>query len=267
MTGSAKSYLRLSAIGSLTTATGAEPNQDCPGSPIAVSRRRCPSASECLTEHWPSRRVRRPTVPPWLSSPLCPKLSPVGVVAGRVPLGVVTLVVLGAVAPVAAPGAGGSPASLMVLQPSDLPARAFVGNGSSSPHVPGATGAYVRKYTQAPDQVGSFTGIQDLDSGADVFPSATVAHSALAAFSKAAVTRTPRYRRVDAATVGNESALFHIEFYSGGFHYEVYTLVWRSGTVEAFIQAEGLDATIDPHQVVALARKQDKRVRVALTSG
>jgi hypothetical protein len=64
--------------------------------------------------------------------------------------------------------------------------------------------------------------------------------------------------------IGHESRMFTATFTSDGVKAVTYTVIWRYGTVKAALLAVGLPGMVDPAQVVALARKQQARIVMAL---
>jgi hypothetical protein len=62
-------------------------------------------------------------------------------------------------------------------------------------------------------------------------------------------------------TIGNDSRLYSTTTKESGFRVIVYTVVWRWKMVKAVLIAGGIEGTVRPEIAVALARKQQKRIR------
>lgn len=120
-----------------------------------------------------------------------------------------------------------------------------------------------------------------VDSIADVYAGAAAAHADLVAYAAGVAsgglfTRTWRLRpgwKVHRSVslsftrkgLGTEARLYHTAVYDGVLReWEVYTVVWRDRTVDAVVTTISEVGTRDPGEALALARKQETRIRAAL---
>jgi hypothetical protein len=62
-------------------------------------------------------------------------------------------------------------------------------------------------------------------------------------------------------TIGNESRFYSYKVTKSGFKVIVYAVLWRWKTVKATLFAGGIEGTVPPEVAVALARKQQTRIR------
>jgi hypothetical protein len=107
-------------------------------------------------------------------------------------------------------------------------------------------------------------GILQVTSAASNYKTAAGAHTSIRISELAAQRSKPRFRRLSVGTsLGDESRLLTVTLRQGGVTVDVYSLIWRSGRVYATILAGALSGTGSPAQIVALGKKQQKRILAA----
>jgi len=62
------------------------------------------------------------------------------------------------------------------------------------------------------------------------------------------------------ASLGSDARLLHLRGDEGGTKFDYYTVAWRDNRVFAEVRGQGRAGTIDPADVIALAKKQDARI-------
>jgi len=67
-------------------------------------------------------------------------------------------------------------------------------------------------------------------------------------------------------SLGSEARIYLQKAVQNGVKVDFYTVAWRNGPVFAEVMGAGRSGTVDPFQVVALAKKQDTRIEKTLTS-
>ena len=67
------------------------------------------------------------------------------------------------------------------------------------------------------------------------------------------------------ASLGSEARIYLQEAKQNGKTVDFYTVAWRNGPVFAEVMGAGLSGTVDPIQVVALAKRQDSRIEKTLS--
>jgi hypothetical protein len=76
------------------------------------------------------------------------------------------------------------------------------------------------------------------------------------------VTTEPKFHRLSIGrTIGNDSRFYSFTMKKSGFAVIVYAVIWRWKTVKASLFAGGIEGTVRPEVAVALARKQQSRIR------
>lgn len=161
-------------------------------------------------------------------------------------------------------GAAGSAASApnlreAVLARADLPAG-FSVKQTGFVSMPQARLAYVTVFVKAHP---SAIDLLRVDSNAALYVSPAAAKGAVGRL--AAQIRGSRYQVAELDIGGRlgtgPAHLLRVRYYDHNrTHVEVQTIVWQEGSREGVVDALGLAGTVDQTQVVALARKQDRRL-------
>lgn len=163
----------------------------------------------------------------------------------------------------------------MVLRLADMPtgfapeSGHYVSNAqqtaSTTPHRNfeklGRITGYSARYTKD-----GIVGLLQIESEANVYRSATLAHRSFLGGVKAVeAQKTISFRRLAVGDpLGHEARLYKATTTESGTKVDVYALAWRSGGVIASVTGAGLAGTVDPADLVLLARKQQPRIsRVA----
>jgi hypothetical protein len=166
-----------------------------------------------------------------------------------------------------AAAAGATPApSRMVLHFSDLPSgfaqdfshhvnatQARKENGGWLS--PGFQTGWEAQYSRQ-----AITGILRLSSLAGVYATVSAAHNSLTK-GYALVKRERKLKRLSVGSpLGDEARMYSYTATGAGYHFIVYAVIWRDGRVKAGVFGAGIVGTVDPAQIVRLARKQHDRI-------
>jgi hypothetical protein len=164
---------------------------------------------------------------------------------------------------------------LMVLQLSDLPSGFSRGQARYVSNHQALRESTVKKNYAKLGRINGYeavftkhgaplTGILQVNSTASTYKTAAGAQASLRISEVAAGRSRPRFRRLSVGTpLGDEARLLTATVRQGGVTVDVYSLIWRSGSVYATVLAGALTGTGSPAQVVALAKKQQKRIVAA----
>jgi hypothetical protein len=160
----------------------------------------------------------------------------------------------------------------MVLRLGDLPAgfvrrgRGFVSNAQAR-----RQGSVAKNYRLLGRVIGydaAFTraarrGLTEVESSASIYRTGAGAEESLQ-LSFAAVDRNPAFSGVGTqAALGDERRVYLTTADSGARKLDVYTVLWRDGSIYATLTGGGPAGTVDPEQVLALAAVQQARIRGA----
>jgi hypothetical protein len=169
-----------------------------------------------------------------------------------------------------AAAAGATPApSKMILQFSDLPsgfAQDFSRHVSASQArkenggwlAPGYQTGWEAQYARQ-----AITGIIRLSSQASVYATPSAAHNSLTQ-GYLRVQRERKLKRLSVGSrLGNEARMYSYTAKNAGYQFIAYIVAWRSGQVKAGVVAVGILGTVEPKQIVRLARKQQARILAA----
>jgi hypothetical protein len=117
-------------------------------------------------------------------------------------------------------------------------------------------------YEATYDKAGGIFGMLEVVSTASIYRTAAGAHTSFQAGSVGVESsRSPRFHRLSVGDVlGAESRLYKTTTKQNGTSVVVYAVVWRAGTVNSSILAAGIAGTVDPSDIVALAKKQVRRI-------
>lgn len=160
----------------------------------------------------------------------------------------------------------------MVLQLSDVPSGFSLVRGRYVSNAQAAKETTVKKDYAKLGRINGYesefarhgvplVGILQVTSAASNYKTAAGAHASIRISEVAALRSTPRFRRLSVGTaLGDEARLLAVTKRQGGVSVDVYALVWRSGKVYASIFAGALAGTGNPAQVVALGKKQQRRI-------
>jgi hypothetical protein len=190
--------------------------------------------------------------------------------------------VLATAAPTTAAASQGSMARLpdtksMVLQLRDLPTGFGVDQGhyvsnaelvettstNKDFHKLGRLTGYYTAYSTL-----AVGGVTAVSSFASVYKLGSGAHQSLV-LSLAQAKRQSGFvlgPRAPVRSLGREARLYLQKADQNGVEVDFYTVAWRNGPVFAEVMGAGRSGTVDPVQVVALAKKQDRRIEKTLTS-
>jgi hypothetical protein len=185
-----------------------------------------------------------------------------------------------AVASAAAASAGPSPSGL-VLRESDIPPVYAIDPASGTrsnaqeaedTQIPRATverwgriDGYRVWFARPPAVKNRRTGLSAITSSASVFRTAAGAHAGYAAL--ASLCRKDRYRVVHKPGIGDEAVVCtRTVAATGAPATTVYALIWRRGRVMASTGTASLRDARQADETVALALKQDGRIRSVLPS-
>jgi hypothetical protein len=159
---------------------------------------------------------------------------------------------------------------LLVLQPVDLPGSFerddghYVTNAqldatSSIPkdyHRLGRLTGYYASYSTI--AIGGLTAVSTF---ASIYKLGDGAHASLAqSIAGTQGMRVVRAPRAALASLGPDVRVFLQKQTQNGRQVDFYTVAWRNGAVFAEVMGAGVAGTIDPLDVVALAKKQDRRI-------
>lgn len=177
---------------------------------------------------------------------------------------------------VAVAGASGAPATpdpkRMVLQLRDQPSGFSLERGRYVSNAQAAKETTVKKDYAKLGRINGYesqfarhgaplVGILQVTSAASNYKTAAGAQASIRISDAAARRSTPRFRRLSVGTaLGDEARLLTVTLRQGGVSVDVYTLIWRSGKVYASIFVGALAGTGNPAQVVALGKKQQRRI-------
>jgi hypothetical protein len=107
-------------------------------------------------------------------------------------------------------------------------------------------------------------GVLRISSSANLYKTARAASASLAISEQAATKAPPRVRRLSLrARVGDEAAVYLETIPTNGFRIDIYTILWRSRSVLAFVAVGMLERTADPTRALALARREQRRIAAA----
>jgi hypothetical protein len=162
----------------------------------------------------------------------------------------------------------------MVLQPQDLPS----GFGhASGKYVSNADLARQADNSKDYNRLGrltgydvsyqrrAMTGVLGLDSFASLYRSNAGAHASFVQSMTGAHRTGTTFRPIRVrAAIGSEMRVYLVTTSQGGVRLDFYTVAWRHGPVFAEVIGGGISGTVAPLQLVALAKKQEARIRAAL---
>ena len=116
------------------------------------------------------------------------------------------------------------------------------------------------------------SGLLSVSSQVDVYSTAGAANAFLNVendirnlrrFAKLAGSVTVSIRRQSVDRLGSESRLFLVHAAQGQYAVDVYVLSWRFAETDAYVAGLGIAGTFQSSQIVALAKKQQARIRRA----
>lgn len=157
----------------------------------------------------------------------------------------------------------------LVLQPDDMrgftlfdegrQSRADLGAGErADPGRFGRKGGWKARYRRSGGE--GTRGPLVVESRADLFEKTDGAKKELDAYRRQLV---PSERPVQAPELGDEAAAFTTTQESLAGDVRFYTIAWREANVTASVLVEGFDGNISLDDALALARKQERRIRAA----
>ena len=104
-----------------------------------------------------------------------------------------------------------------------------------------------------------------MESRASTYRTTKGAHTSFA-LSAAGVTKARAFKRLSlGTTLGSEARFYLTTTTKNGVKVDVYAVFWRTSTVYAAVLGGGLSGTVDPSEVVRLAKKQQARIAEALS--
>jgi hypothetical protein len=107
------------------------------------------------------------------------------------------------------------------------------------------------------------TGLYRIESTASVYPSVAGAEAALLYYANGVKRSTPKEKTKalpSSAKLGSEARIYSLRYYNGNLDTDLYSVVWRHGTIVGVVAGEGEAATVDPKTVIALAQKEQTRI-------
>lgn len=190
------------------------------------------------------------------------------------------LLTLGGVAQAASASPDPGDPSRMVLQLGDLPPGFTVASRRSRPNatvaretgVPLATlvgwgriGGFQAEYGRSVDPGSPPRGPATVSAAVSTYRTAKgLATAYRASAARIAAARTPRYvSRPLPARLGDAAQLWETRFAQDGIGVVLYTVVWRTAGTLSNIAVAGVAGRLTVADVLAIARKQDARVRAA----
>jgi hypothetical protein len=182
----------------------------------------------------------------------------------------VVVLVSATIAAASAAGEPGAGAKRMVLQLSDLPHGFGVDRGSYVSNAELARQNTHKDYEKLGRLTGydvlytklGVRGLLGVDSFASIYKTGAGAHDSLMQSMRGAKATTPdAYRDLaPRAVLGSETRFYVVRAKQDGAKVELYTVAWRDGPVFAEVMGGGIAGTVDPAQVLALAKKQARRI-------
>ena len=109
----------------------------------------------------------------------------------------------------------------------------------------------------------NLTGLYRIESTASVYPSVAGAEAALLYYANGVKRSTPKEKAKalpSSAKLGSEARIYSLRYYNGNLDTDLYSVVWRHGTIVGVVVGEGEAATVDPKAVIALAQKEQRRI-------
>ena len=158
----------------------------------------------------------------------------------------------------------------LVLQPIDLPSAFELDDGHYVTNAELAATSAIRKDFHSLGRLtgyyASYTtiavgGITAVSTFASIYKLVGGAHASLAqSIAGTQGMRVVREPRHVLAPLGPDVRVFVQKETQNGREVDFYTVAWRNGAVFAEVMGAGAAGTVDPLDVVALAKKQDRRI-------
>lgn len=104
------------------------------------------------------------------------------------------------------------------------------------------------------------SGAGEILSSVSVYRTSAGSANSLASTVKAC-SRPPFHELSLGVRIGDEAHLCTAVQTSGGVKAQVYAIAWRRGRIRASILVSGLEGSTSPNEAVALAKRQDSRIR------
>jgi hypothetical protein len=119
----------------------------------------------------------------------------------------------------------------------------------------------IRGYEAIYDKSG-IVGMLEIVSRASVYRNSSGAHRAFLTVTGAALRSTsPRFRRLAVGVpLGVEARFYRTTTTQNGTEVDAFVVYWRTGQFTAATITAGISGTVDPADVVAIAKKQQRRI-------